>query len=212
MLKINNLCKSFKEYEVLKNINYNFKPGMIYCIQGKNGSGKTLFLKSVCGLSKVTSGQVEYSGKILNKDFSILPSIGVIIETPIFWKDKTGIETLEFLTSIKGNTTKEEIVKVLKKVGLGDVANKRLKKYSLGMRQRLAIAQAVVEKPEILLLDEPTNSLDVEGVEIFQKLMMEEKERGTIIIIVSHVMDDIQQICDKKLILCDGKFNESEVI
>lgn len=212
MLKINNLCKSFKEHEVLKNINFTFERGTIYCIQGKNGSGKTLFLKSVCGLSKVTSGHVEYNDKILNKDFSILPSIGVIIETPIFWKDKTGIETLEFLTSIKGKATEEEIIEVLDKVGLGDVANKRLKKYSLGMRQRLAIAQAIVEKPELLLLDEPTNSLDTDGVKMFQKIMLEERERGTIILIVSHVMDDIQEICDKKLILADGTLKEDNTI
>lgn len=208
MLNINNLCKSFKNYDVLKNINYTFKPSTIYCIQGKNGSGKTVFLKSICGLTKATSGTIEYDGKILNKDFSILPSLGVIIETPLFWKDKTGLETLEFLTSIKGNVKKEECIEALNKVGLGEVKNIRIRKYSLGMKQRLAIAQAIVEKPKILLLDEPTNSLDGDGVEIFQKIMIEEKARGATILIVSHVMDDIDQICDKKLILCDGMFKE----
>ncbi|MGG7163450.1 ABC transporter ATP-binding protein [Clostridium ihumii] len=208
MLKINNLYKTFKNQEVLKNINYNFEPGTIYCIQGKNGSGKTVFLKSICGLTKITSGSVEYNGKILNKDFSILPSLGVIIETPIFWKDKTGFETLEFLTSIRGKISKTEIEEVLGKVGLSDVKDKKIRKYSLGMRQRLAIAQAIVEKPEILLLDEPTNSLDAEGVEMFQKLMLEEKERGTTILIVSHVMDDIKEICDKKLMLLNGEFSK----
>lgn len=208
MLKINNLYKTFKNQEVLKNINYSFEPGTIYCIQGKNGSGKTVFLKSICGLTKITSGSVEYNGKILNKDFSILPSLGVIIETPIFWKDKTGFETLEFLTSIRGRISKTEIEEVLGKVGLSDVKNKKIRKYSLGMRQRLAIAQAIVEKPEILLLDEPTNSLDAEGVEMFQKLMLEEKERGTTILIVSHVMDDIKEICDKKLMLLNGEFSK----
>ncbi|MCB2313784.1 ABC transporter ATP-binding protein [Clostridium tagluense] len=208
MLKINNLCKSFKHNDVLKNINYTFKAGTIYCIQGKNGSGKTVFLKSICGLTKTTSGTIEYEGKILNKDFSILPSLGVIIETPLFWKDKTGLETLEFLTSIKGNVKKEECIEALNKVGLRDVKNARIRKYSLGMKQRLAIAQAIVEKPKILLLDEPTNSLDVDGVEIFQKIMLEEKARGTTILIVSHVMDDIEQICDKKLILSNGILEE----
>lgn len=208
MLKINNLYKTFKNQEVLKNINYSFEPGTIYCIQGKNGSGKTVFLKSICGLTKITSGSVEYNGKILNKDFSILPSLGVIIETPIFWKDKTGFETLEFLTSIRGKISKTEIEEVLGKVGLSDVKDKKIRKYSLGMRQRLAIAQAIVEKPEILLLDEPTNSLDAEGVEMFQKLMLEEKERGTTILIVSHVMDDIKEICDKKLMLLNGEFSK----
>lgn len=208
MLKINNLYKTFKNQEVLKNINYSFEPGTIYCIQGKNGSGKTVFLKSICGLTKITSGSVEYNGKILNKDFSILPSLGVIIETPIFWKDKTGFETLEFLTSIRRKISKTEIEEVLGKVGLYDVKDKKIRKYSLGMRQRLAIAQAIVEKPEILLLDEPTNSLDAEGVEMFQKLMLEEKERGTTILIISHVMDDIKEICDKKLMLLNGEFSK----
>lgn len=192
MLKINNLCKYYKNNKVLKNISYTFESGTIYCIQGKNGSGKTVFLKSICGLTKTTSGTIEYDGKILNKDFSILPSLGVIIETPLFWKDKTGVETLEFLTSIKGNVKKEQCIEALNKVGLSEVKNIKIRKYSLGMKQRLAIAQAIVEEPKILLLDEPTNSLDDEGVEIFQKIILEEKARGTTILIVSHVMDDIE--------------------
>lgn len=208
MLIINNLCKYYKNNKVLKNISYTFEPGTIYCIQGKNGSGKTVFLKSICGLTKTTSGTIEYDGKILNKDFSILPSLGVIIETPLFWKDKTGVETLEFLTSIKGNVKKEQCIEALNKVGLSEVKNIKIRKYSLGMKQRLAIAQAIVEEPKILLLDEPTNSLDDEGVEIFQKIILEEKARGTTILIVSHVMDDIEQICDKKLVLSNGTFKE----
>lgn len=208
MLIINNLCKYYKNNKVLKNISYTFESGTIYCIQGKNGSGKTVFLKSICGLTKTTSGTIEYDGKILNKDFSILPSLGVIIETPLFWKDKTGVETLEFLTSIKGNVKKEQCIEALNKVGLSEVKNIKIRKYSLGMKQRLAIAQAIVEEPKILLLDEPTNSLDDEGVEIFQKIILEEKARGTTILIVSHVMDDIEQICDKKLVLSNGTFKE----
>lgn len=208
MLKINNLCKYFKNNKVLKNISYTFEQGTIYCIQGKNGSGKTVFLKSICGLTKPTTGTIEYDGKILNKDFSILPSLGVIIETPLFWKDKTGVETLEFLTSIKGNVKKEQCIEALNKVELSEVKNMKIRKYSLGMKQRLAIAQAIVEKPQILLLDEPTNSLDGDGVEIFQKIILEEKARGAIVLIVSHVMDDIEQICDKKLVLLNGTFKE----
>ena len=208
MLIINNLCKYYKNNKVLKNISYTFESGTIYCIQGKNGSGKTVFLKSICGLTKTTSGTIEYDGKILNKDFSILPSLGVIIETPLFWKDKSGVETLVFLTSIKGNVKKEQCIEALNKVGLSEVKNIKIRKYSLGMKQRLAIAQAIVEEPKILLLDEPTNSLDDEGVEIFQKIILEEKARGTTILIVSHVMDDIEQICDKKLVLSNGTFKE----
>lgn len=205
MIEIRNLSKKFMINYVLKDVSYKFDNGKIYGIKGRNGTGKTVLLKCICGLTRISSGEVDYNGKILNKDFSILPSIGVIIENAIFWKEKTGYETLEFLGSIKRKISKEKIIEVLDKVGLGEAKNIRIRKYSLGMRQRLAIAQAIMEEPDVLLLDEPTNSLDDEGVEMFKKVMLEERKRGTTILIVSHVMDDIVEICDEQLILVDKK-------
>lgn len=205
MIELKNISKKFMINYVIKDVNYKFENGKIYGIKGRNGTGKTVLLKCICGLTRISSGEIEYNGKILNNDFSILPSIGVIIESPIFWKDKTGYETLEFLGSIKKKISKEKIIEVLDKVGLGESKDIRIRKYSLGMRQRLAIAQAIMEEPDVLLLDEPTNSLDDDGVEMFKKVMLEERKRGATILIVSHVMDDIMEICDEQLILVDKK-------
>ena len=205
MIELKNISKKFMINYVIKDVNYKFENGKIYGIKGRNGTGKTVLLKCICGLTRISSGKIEYNGKILNNDFSILPSIGVIIESPIFWKDKTGYETLEFLGSIKKKISKEKIIEVLDKVGLGESKDIRIRKYSLGMRQRLAIAQAIMEEPDVLLLDEPTNSLDDDGVEMFKKVMLEERKRGATILIVSHVMDDIMEICDEQLILVDKK-------
>lgn len=205
MIELKNISKKFMVNYVIKDVSYKFDNGKIYGIRGRNGTGKTVLLKCICGLTRISGGQVEYNGKVLDKDFSILPSIGVIIESPIFWRDKTGYETLEFLASIKGNISKEKIIQVLDKVGLGEAKNMRIRKYSLGMRQRLAIAQAIMEEPDVLLLDEPTNSLDDEGVEMFKKVIMEEKERGATILIVSHVIEDVIGVCDEHLILVDKK-------
>lgn len=208
MIELKNLSKKFSSDYILKDVNYKFDNSKIYGIKGRNGTGKTVLLKCICGLNRISSGQVEYNRQILNQDFSVLPSIGVIIESPIFWKDKTGYETLEFLGSIKNKITKEKIISVLDKVGLKDVKDMKLKKYSLGMRQRLAIAQAIMEEPDVLLLDEPTNSLDDDGIEMFKKVIMEEKKRGATILIVSHVMDEIKEICDEHLILSDKKLKK----
>lgn len=205
MIELKNISKKFMINYVIKDVNYKFENGKIYGIKGRNGTGKTVLLKCICGLTRISSGEIEYNGKVLNNDFSILPSIGVIIESPIFWKDKTGYETLEFLGSIKKKISKEKIIEVLDKVGLGESKDIRIRKYSLGMKQRLAIAQAIMEEPDVLLLDEPTNSLDDDGVEMFKKVMLEERKRGATILIVSHVMDDIMEICDEQLILVDKK-------
>lgn len=209
MIEIKNLSKKFMINYIIKDLSYKFDNGKIYGIKGKNGTGKTVLLKCICGLTRISTGSVEYNGKTLNKDFSILPSIGVIIESPIFWKDKTGFETLEFLGSIKRKINREKIIEVLDKVGLSEARDIRIRKYSLGMRQRLAIAQAIMEEPDVLLLDEPTNSLDDEGVEMFKKVILEEKKRGATILIVSHVMEDIIEICDEHLILVDKKLKNS---
>jgi ABC-2 type transport system ATP-binding protein len=204
MITLQNVSKKFKNNYVLKNINFKFEKGKIYGITGKNGTGKTVLLKCICGLTKVSDGKIIYKDKVLNKDISILPSIGVIIETPLFWKDKTGLETLEFLASIQKKINQEQILQYLNKVGLKNVKDKKVKSYSLGMRQRLAIAQALMENPEIILFDEPTNSLDSEGVEIFKNLMIEEKAKNKTILIVSHAIDEISEICDEHLNLVDG--------
>lgn len=204
MIILENVCKRFKNNYVLKNVDFKFEEGKIYGISGKNGSGKTVLLKSICGLTKISEGKIIYNDKVLNKDIDLLPSIGVIIETPLFWKDKTGLETLEFLASIQKKIHREKILEYLDKVGLREVKDKKIKSYSLGMRQRLAIAQALMEDPDILLFDEPTNSLDSEGVEIFKNLMIEEKSKNKTILIVSHNIDELLEICDERVNLVNN--------
>lgn len=204
MIILENVCKRFKKNYVLKNVDFKFEEGKIYGISGKNGSGKTVLLKSICGLTKISEGKIIYNDKVLNKDIDLLPSIGVIIETPLFWKDKTGLETLEFLASIQKKIHREKILEYLDKVGLREVKDKKIKSYSLGMRQRLAIAQALMEDPDILLFDEPTNSLDSDGVEIFKNLMIEEKSKNKTILIVSHNIDELLEICDERVNLVNN--------
>lgn len=205
MLILNEVSKRFKDLVILDKLSYSFDEGNIYVVKGKNGVGKTVLLKLICGLVKPNEGNVKYidaSGNERDAEF------GIIIENPIFWKDKTGLETLEFLASIKNKIKIEEIKQVLEYVGLKDAANIKTKKYSLGMRQRLAIAQAIMEEPEILLFDEPTNSLDDDGVEMFKKIISHEKEKGKIVIIVTHNVEDIGDISDKILYLKNHKIIE----
>lgn len=205
MLRLKNVSKRFRDNEIIKDTNYLFEEGKIYLIRGKNGVGKTVLLKILCGLMKPTTGKVEYNDKDINNQ---ILNYGVIIETPVFWKDKTGYETLEFLASIRNEIGKEDIDKVLEIVGLSDVKNKNVKKYSLGMKQRLGIAQAIMENPKILLFDEPTNSLDDDGVEMFKKVLLAEREKGKLIIVVSHSIEEIQDISDYTLYLKNNSLYE----
>lgn len=205
MLKLVNVSKNFRNNVIIKDVNYSFEEGKIYLIRGKNGVGKTVLLKILCGLMKPTTGKVEYNDNDINNQ---VLNYGVIIETPVFWKDKTGYETLEFLASIRNKIGKKDIDKAMELVGLSDVKNRNVKKYSLGMKQRLAIAQAIMENPKILLFDEPTNSLDDDGVEMFKKVLLAEKEKGKLIIVVSHNIEEIQDISDYTLYLKNNSLYE----
>jgi ABC-2 type transport system ATP-binding protein len=198
MIKLENVSKKFRYNEILDHVNCEFDDGSIYLIRGKNGTGKTVLLKLLCGLSKPTEGKVTFYDQD-HKAYK--PYIGTIIETPIFWKDMTGMECLSFLASIRKIIDKETILEALKRVGLYDAKDMSTRKYSLGMRQRLAIAQAVMENPDVLLFDEPTNSLDDDGVDIFRKIVLEEKEKGKTIVIVSHNIEDLQDLADYTLLL-----------
>lgn len=204
MLKLENVVKKFGNQNIINDITYSFEEGKVYLIRGKNGVGKTVLLKTICGLMKPSSGRINYFNDHNHNNLKY----GVIIETPQFWKDKTGYETLKFLASIRKIIGDEEINNALSLVGLLDDKNKNVKKYSLGMKQRLAIAQAIMENPNILLFDEPTNSLDDDGVEMFKKIILKEKELGKIIIIVSHNIEEIQDISDCILFLKDGNLVE----
>lgn len=204
-VEINNLDKKIKETLILSNINLKFEKGNIYGIIGRNGSGKTMLFRAICGLIKPTNGSVLIDGKLLGKDIGFPQSCGAIIENCGFWNQYTGYDNLKKLASIKNIITDKEIEDVLGKVGLDPNDKRQFRKYSLGMKQKLAIAQAIMEKPEILILDEPTNALDEESVDIVRNIIVKEKERGALVIIASHNKEDINYLSDFKFKMDMGK-------
>lgn len=207
-VEVINVSKTIGNIKILDNINFNLEKGKIYGFFGRNGSGKTMLFRAICGLIKPTLGEIKINGKTLHRDISFPESVGVIIESPGFWNHYTGFENLKMLASIKQLITDAEIKQALVKVGLDPEDKRTFKKYSLGMKQRLAIAQAIMEQPDLLVLDEPTNALDEEGVELTRKILLEEKNRGATILIASHNKADIEILSDLKFRISDGMLAE----
>ena len=208
MIEIENLTKIFGTQTVLSNISGTFVPGKIYGFVGRNGSGKTVLMKLILGFLKPTSGTIKVNGKQVGTDIEIPDDIGAIIETPGFLPDYTGFQNLKLLAMIRGKISNEKIRETIQLVGLDPDSKKHVGKYSLGMRQRLGIAQAIMEDPKILLLDEPLNGLDNEGVEEMRKVLLEQKEHGKLIIIASHSKEDIDILCDEIFRFDHGKIIE----
>ena len=193
MVEIKNYCKSIKSRPILNNVSYNFEYGKIYGIYGHNGSGKTMLLRAIAGLLVPDSGSVVIDGKVLHKDMSFPPSIGIVIENMNLLPQYNAFDNLKILGKIKKTATDEDITTALERVGLK--SDLKVKKFSLGMKQRLNIAQAVFEKQKIILLDEPTNALDNDGVQLIYKLLKEEKERGALVVITTHHKEDLEEVC-----------------
>lgn len=194
---VENVTKAFGNQEVLKNVCVKFEMGKVYGIVGRNGSGKTVLLKCICGLLYPSTGMVTVDGKVVGKEVDYPENIGFIIESPGFLPRYSGLKNLKYLASIRGKIKEDEIRKYIELVGLNPDDKKHVGNYSLGMRQRLGIAQALMENPDILILDEPMNALDNNGVEDMRKVLLEMKEKGKLIIIASHVRDDIDILCDE---------------
>lgn len=206
MLEIKNYCKSIKSRPILNNVSYNFEYGKIYGIYGHNGSGKTMLLRAIAGLLVPDSGSVVIDGKVLHKDMSFPPSIGIVIENMNLLPQYNAFDNLKILGKIKKTATDEDIKTALERVGLK--SDLKVKKFSLGMKQRLNIAQAVFEKQKIILLDEPTNALDNDGVQLIYKLLKEEKERGALVVITTHHKEDLEEVCDVVLEMTEGELHE----
>ena len=206
MVEIKNYCKSIKSRPILNNVSYNFEYGKIYGIYGHNGSGKTMLLRAIAGLLVPDSGSVVIDGKVLHKDMSFPPSIGIVIENMNLLPQYIAFAILKFSGKIKKTATDEDIKTALERVGLK--SDLKVKKFSLGMKQRLNIAQAVFEKQKIILLDEPTNALDNDGVQLIYKLLKEEKERGALVVITTHHKEDLEEICDVVLEMTEGELHE----
>ncbi len=204
MIKISNLRKKFKNNEVLKDISYSFEGGKIYGLLGRNGSGKTMLLRSIAGLIIPTEGKISINNQVLHEDISFPPSMGIIIENMELLPQYDAYTNLYILSKIRRVADKSDIERAIQRVGLDSFSKLKVKKYSLGMKQRLNIAQAVFEKPDIILLDEPTNAIDDKGVALIHQLLLEEKNRGASIIIASHLKDDIAALCDYTLEMDNG--------
>lgn len=196
MIEVKNICKSFQKEMVIKNVETNFEDGKITGIIGRNGSGKTVLFKMICGLMIPTSGEIIVNGERVGKDVDFPSSLGAIIETPGFIPYQSAYANLIDLAAIKKKIGKEEVKNAIRRVGLDPENKKRVSKYSLGMRQRLGIAQAIMEDPDVLVLDEPMNGLDKQGVEDMRILFMELKKQGKTILMASHNREDIEILCD----------------
>ncbi len=196
MIVLENVSKSFKKEMVIHNLSVTFESGKITGIIGWNGSGKTVLFRLICGLMTPDSGVIRVNDEIIGKDVDFPSDIGIIIETPGFIKNQTARQALTELASIRRRIGREEIDAVIEKVGLDPNNKKKVGKYSLGMRQRLGIAQAIMEDPDVLVLDEPMNGLDKKGVEDMRILFSELKEKGKTILLASHNREDIEVLCD----------------
>lgn len=208
MIEVKNVSKTIKGHPVLQDVSCNFESGAVYGIYGRNGSGKTMLMRCILGLIFSDSGTINVDGKIIGKDIDFPVNVGAIIENPSFFSYATGYENLKLLADIRKVISEEAIRTAIRRVGLDDTDKRAVSKYSLGMKQRLGIAQAVMESPDILVLDEPTNALDEEGINLFYDIIQQEKERGALVIMASHNKDDIETLADVKIKMSDGKIKE----
>ncbi|RYL87312.1 ATP-binding cassette domain-containing protein [Sporolactobacillus sp. THM19-2] len=204
MIDLIHVNKTLKGKKVLQDINYHFEEAKIYGLFGINGSGKTILLRTIAGLMIPTSGKVLINQKQLHKDISFPPSAGIIIETMQLLPQFDAKTNLSILAKIKKIATDEDIHAALKRVGLDPDSNLKVRKFSLGMKQRLNIAQTIFEKPQLLILDEPTNAVDEKGVKKIHQILAEERERGATVIVATHHKEDFLSLCDETLKMENG--------
>jgi len=196
MITVKKLSLTIKKTEILKNIDVAFDSGKIHGLIGRNGSGKTMLMKCICGFVRPTEGEIFVAGKKIGRDLDFPDNTGIIIETPGFIPYYSGYKNLKLLADLKNKIDKQRIRNTMVQVGLDPDLKRHVRKYSLGMRQRLGLAQAIMENPELLILDEPMNGLDKEGVADMRQYLLDLKEKGKTILIASHSSEDIDILCD----------------
>jgi ABC-2 type transport system ATP-binding protein len=204
-IEIQNVTKKIHSSIVLEDISLSMKSGIIYGFQGINGSGKTMLMRVISGLIYPTKGTVKINNKVLGKEITFPESIGIFLENPSFLDNYSGFQNLKMLASIQNKIDDKRIKDCIKTVGLDPEDKKKYRKYSLGMKQRLGIACAIMENPEIVILDEPTNSLDTNGVEMVKEILRQQKERGALIIISCHDYSILKEMSDEIFVLETGK-------
>lgn len=200
-----NIVKTIKKRTILDNICLNLESGNIYGLVGRNGCGKTMLFRALSGLMHIDSGRITIDGKVLHKDINVPPSIGLIIENAGLYNEFSGFKNLKLLADINKKISDREITKAISDVGLDPNDKRPVRKYSLGMKQRLIIAQAIMESPDIIMLDEPTNALDERGVKLIRDIILREKERGALVLIASHNKEDIEILADRVYYMDGGK-------
>lgn len=204
-IKVESLSKEIKGNMILQDINLEFVSGKIYGVIGTNGSGKTMLLRSIAGLIRPTEGSIFVDDKLLHKDISFPPDMGLLIEKPELLNYLTGFENLKYLAEIKQIISEEQIEEYMRKFSLDPKSKKTIKKYSLGMKQKIGIIQAIMEQQKLLVLDEPFNALDEKSVHILRELFMEFRNQGKLIIITSHHAEDIDLLCDEIIHMEEGR-------
>lgn len=203
---IKEVCKTVHQVNILDSISLSMKNGSIYGLQGKNGSGKTMLMKLICGLIRPSSGYVEIDGQRLGRDISFPPSVGALLETPAFVKGETAFKNLEIINALSDQpVTKDEIQTTLRQVGLADNDPRPYRKFSLGMKQRLGIAAAIMGYPRLVVLDEPTNALDCDGVLLMRDICARLKEHGCLVVLSCHDQAELHLLCDTIFIIQEGK-------
>lgn len=193
---IKNVSKSFDGVEVLHDVNLDLEEGHIYGFIGRNGSGKSVLFKIICGLYYPTTGSVIVDGIDIHKNDIFPNDMRVLIEKPNFLPNLTGLDNLKLLASIQNRITEEDIILILDKLNLKKDMNKLYHKYSLGMKQKLAVAQVLMENPKMMIFDEPFNGIEEKTVEVIKKILLKEKKEGKIILIASHIKEDIEELAD----------------
>ncbi len=208
MIQLQNVTKRIKENTVLDNVSYTFKSGFVYGLYGQNGSGKTMLLRAISGLINLDSGSIFIDGEKLHDKIEFPPETGIVIENMELLPECSAKRNLQMLAKIKNIADEKDIIFSLERVGLDPDSDKKVKKFSLGMKQRLNIAQAIFENQKIILLDEPTNALDEEAVQLIYIIIREEKSRGATIIVATHHKEDLKEVCDVILKIAEGKIVE----
>lgn len=208
MIQLQNVTKRIKENTVLDNVSYTFKSGFVYGLYGQNGSGKTMLLRAISGLINLDSGSIFIDGEKLHDKIEFPPETGIVIENMELLPECSAKRNLQMLAKTKNIADEKDIIFSLERVGLDPDSEKKVKKFSLGMKQRLNIAQAIFENQKIILLDEPTNVLDEEAVQLIYKIIREEKSRGATIIVATHHKEDLKEVCDVILKIAEGKIVE----
>ena len=208
MIQLQNVTKRIKENTVLDNVSYTFKSGFVYGLYGQNGSGKTMLLRAISGLINLDSGSIFIDGEKLHDKIEFPPETGIVIENMELLPECSAKRNLQMLAKIKNIADEKDIIFSLERVGLDPDSDKKVKKFSLGMKQRLNIAQAIFENQKIILLDEPTNALDEDAVQLIYKIIREEKSRGATIIVATHHKEDLKEVCDVILKIAEGKVVE----